>query len=292
MSLRIRKLSFLIFILLLFTGVLGCLDQSSQAEEFLKKAQKHYRNGVEKAKDWTTLVSKPQNAKEFREAISEGKKKLKKAAEEIKLSQKNLREIKKLNVPDWRKRHADLLLKVCEKEVEALQVAVEASKELERIMGYVDELEDFSSSFSEAASHFNTWSDLWRKKEWDEAKKEAEKAKEKLESAKSSLNKLKELDISGIDGYVKALDLCINLAKASSRYADAAKRKDYSAANDAASDIKKYSQDLEEMKLSKLDFNSFIDDSLKPYLYRIDKLAEEAEQLANSANKLYNKNVK
>jgi Asp-tRNA(Asn)/Glu-tRNA(Gln) amidotransferase C subunit len=276
----------------LFTGVLGCLDQSGKAEEFLKKAQKHYRNGVENAKEWTTLVSKPQNAKEFREAISEGKKKLKKAAEEIELSQENLREIKKLNVPDWRKRHADLLLKVCEKEIEALQVAEEASKELERIMGYVDELEAFSSSFSEAASHFNTLSDYINKEKWSEAKKEAEEAKKKLESAKSSLNKLKELDISGIDGYLKAVDLSIKLAKASSRYADAAKRKDYSTANDAASDIKKYSQDLEKMKLSKLDFNSFIDDSLEPYLNRIDRLAEEAEQLANSADKLYNENVK
>lgn len=292
MNLRMRKLSLIIFILLLLTALLGCLDQSGKAEEFLKKAQKHYRSGVENAKEWTALVSKPQNAKEFKEAISEGRKKLEKAAKEIELSQENLREIKKLNVPDWRKRHADLLLKVCEKEIEALQVAEEASKELERIMDYVDELEAFSSSFSEAASHFNTLSDYINKEKWSEAKKEAEEAKKKLESAKSNLNKLKELDIPGVDGYLKAVNLSINLAKASSRYADAAKRKDYSTANDAANDIKKYSQDLEKMKLSELDFNSFIDNSIEPYLNRIDRLAEEAEQLANSADKLYNESVK
>jgi chemotaxis regulatin CheY-phosphate phosphatase CheZ len=292
MNFQIRGIILTIIAFLLILGISGCIDQSRKAEEFLKEAQKHYKKAVNLAQEWTTLVSEPQSSEEFREAVSKGKEKLEEASNEIELTKKSLKEVKKLNVPDWRKRHADLLLKVCEKEIEVLGVAKEASKELQKIMEYVDELEAFSDSFSKAASHFEVLSNYLNKEKWEEAKKEAQEAKKDLESAESSLNKLGNLNIPGVDECLKAIDFSKKLADASYRYADAARRKNYSQASKAAADIKKHSNDLGKVDLTKLDFNSFIDNSLKPYLDKMDILEKEAKQLASSADRLYNKNTK
>lgn len=258
----------------------------------MKEAQNHYQKAVNLAQEWSSLFKELQNPYEFSKAIDKGERKLKEALREIELTEKSLRKIKRLNVPDWRKRHADLLLKVSEKEREALEVAKEASQELQKIMGYAVEIEGFIGSWGEASSHFETLSEHLKKERWREAQKEAEEAKKDLESAQSRLKKLLNLNIPGVSEFLKAVDISKKLAEASSRYASAAKEKNYYQANKAASEIKKYSHALEKLNLSQFDFNSFLDSSLKPYLDKIEKLENEAKQLATSADNLYRENTK
>ena len=278
-----RATAFLLLIFFIFFAV-GCGDQSLKAEELLKKAQDHYQKARTLVGQWEQLVNK--------ESVDEAEKKLKQASDELKVAQKSLEEIKELNVPEWRKRHADLLIQAVQREIEVLEIGEKATGEMRKILKYADELKQSITHLESANNSFEKISNYLNQSKWKEVKSESEKAKSSLRAAKASAQSLSSVGIAGMKEYLKLIDLMLKMADASYRFSEAALKNNYSQAQEIAKEMDGYAKEIEKLNISSLDFQSFVENSLKPYLEQIEKKSEEAEKLVESAESLYRESVK
>lgn len=287
-----RKFLILLSVLF-FLLAFGCAYQSKEAEDLLKEAKAHFTKAEDYVNRWSSEVnSGSASPGDLKATLDKTPAYLSQAENELKIAKANLEKIKSLKLPDWRKQHADLLIKACDAEREVLNASEGATKALNEILKYGINLKQSTEILESVSKKMGTLDNLLGQEKWKEVKEEAAAIKKDLQKARKKVFDSKESDISGINDYLKTVDLMIKLVDAINRFADAAIKENSSSAKKIADEIEGYSNQLDKLGSPDLSFDAFISRSLTPYEEEMEQKEQEAESFLQSAEKLYQENVK
>ncbi len=282
-----------LFLVLFFFLVLGCASQSKEAEDLLKEAHAHFAKAEDYVDKWSSKVGEGVGSTaELKSSLNEAPAYLSQAENELKIAKANLEKIKGLKVPDWRKQHADLLIKACEAENEVLTASEAATKALNEVLKHGISLEQSAEILESVSNKTDSLNDLLDQEKWKEVKKESTSMKKDLRKARSKVANLEKLEISGISDYLKTIDLMIKLVDAINRFADAAIEENASQAKKIADEMEKYGDELDKLGSPGLSFDSLISRSVAPFEREMEQKQQEAESFQQSAEELYRENVK
>jgi hypothetical protein len=282
-----------LFLVLLFLWSLGCTTQTKEAEDLLKEAQAHFVKARGYVDKWSFEVGGGLGSTaELKSSLSKASVYLKRAENELKMAKANLKKIKSLKVPDWRKQHADLLIKGCEAESKVLTASEGATKALNKVVEHGINLEESARILDSVSKEMDKLNELLDKEKWKEVKKEAASMKKDLQKARNKVAGIRKSDVSGLSDYLKTIDLRIKLLDAVNRFADAAIKEDSSSAKKIADEMEKYGDELDRLGSPVLNFDSLISHSIAPFEEEMEQKRQEAESFLQSAERLYQENVK